>query len=388
MSRSHAASGSPYEQTIGFSRAVRVGGTIAVSGTAPVWPDGEVDPDVTAQARRCWEIALAALDRARRAPGRRHPDPPVRRGRGRRGRRGGGARRDLRRRSGRPAPWSWWPGCSTRGGGSRWSSTQSSSRSNGAGLSVPSGRMASVAALDRFSEPTRTWFGAAFAEPTPAQDGRVGGDRRAAGTRSSSRPTGSGKTLQRVPVVDRPAADRAAARGQDAALPGALRLAAQGAGRRRRAQPARPADRHPAHRRAARRRRLPEIRVGVRSGDTPAADRRKLTTTPARHPDHHARVAVPDAHLPGPRVAARRRDRHRRRGARRRRHQARRPPRALPRAARRAARPARPAHRPVGHGAPARGGRPVPRRARPGRDRGAAGRRSSGTSRSSSRSRT
>ena len=62
MSRSHAASGSSYEQTIGFSRAVRVGAIVAVSGTAPVWPDGEVDPDVTAQTRRCWEIALAALE--------------------------------------------------------------------------------------------------------------------------------------------------------------------------------------------------------------------------------------------------------------------------------------------------------------------------------------
>ena len=69
MSRSHAASGSPYEQTIGFSRGVRVGGTIAVSGTAPVWPDGEVDADVTAQARRCWEIALAALAELGGAPG-------------------------------------------------------------------------------------------------------------------------------------------------------------------------------------------------------------------------------------------------------------------------------------------------------------------------------
>jgi len=61
MSRTHAASGSPYEQTIGFSRAVRVGDTVAVSGTAPVWPGGDVDPDVTVQTRRCWEIALEAL---------------------------------------------------------------------------------------------------------------------------------------------------------------------------------------------------------------------------------------------------------------------------------------------------------------------------------------
>jgi enamine deaminase RidA (YjgF/YER057c/UK114 family) len=62
MDRRHARSGSPYEDSIGFSRAVRVGNTVSVSGTAPVWPDGEVDPDPAVQARRCWEIALAALD--------------------------------------------------------------------------------------------------------------------------------------------------------------------------------------------------------------------------------------------------------------------------------------------------------------------------------------
>ncbi len=61
MERQHAASGSPYESQIGFSRAVRVGDVVAVSGTAPVWPDGEVDPDPAAQARRCFEIALGAL---------------------------------------------------------------------------------------------------------------------------------------------------------------------------------------------------------------------------------------------------------------------------------------------------------------------------------------
>ncbi|MFZ2015860.1 MAG: RidA family protein [Nocardioides sp.] len=61
MERRHARSGSPFEESIGFSRAVRVGSTIAVSGTAPVWPDGHVDPDPAVQARRCWEIALAAL---------------------------------------------------------------------------------------------------------------------------------------------------------------------------------------------------------------------------------------------------------------------------------------------------------------------------------------
>lgn len=62
MERRRARSGSPYEQTIGFSRAVRVGSTVVVSGTAPVWPDGQVDPDPVVQARRCWEIVTAALE--------------------------------------------------------------------------------------------------------------------------------------------------------------------------------------------------------------------------------------------------------------------------------------------------------------------------------------
>ena len=58
------ASGSPFEATIGFSRAVRIGSRILVSGTAPVWPDGSCPDDVTMQARRCFAIveeALAAL---------------------------------------------------------------------------------------------------------------------------------------------------------------------------------------------------------------------------------------------------------------------------------------------------------------------------------------
>ena len=61
MMRQQARSGSPFEDRIGFSRAVRDGQFVAVSGTAPVWPDGHVDPDVATQARRCWLIALAAL---------------------------------------------------------------------------------------------------------------------------------------------------------------------------------------------------------------------------------------------------------------------------------------------------------------------------------------
>jgi enamine deaminase RidA (YjgF/YER057c/UK114 family) len=58
------SSGSPFEQTIGFSRAVRVGDRVLVSGTAPIWPDGSCDPDAEAQADRCFEIILGALAEA------------------------------------------------------------------------------------------------------------------------------------------------------------------------------------------------------------------------------------------------------------------------------------------------------------------------------------
>jgi enamine deaminase RidA (YjgF/YER057c/UK114 family) len=64
MERKRVSSGSPYEPLIGFSRAVRVGDRVFVAGTAPVWPDGEVDPDVSVQARRCLEIIGDALTEA------------------------------------------------------------------------------------------------------------------------------------------------------------------------------------------------------------------------------------------------------------------------------------------------------------------------------------
>ncbi|MBS1679872.1 MAG: RidA family protein [Actinobacteria bacterium] len=58
----HVSSGSPFEPRIGFSRAVRVGEHIYVSGTGPIWDDGSFDDDAGAQARRCLEIILAALE--------------------------------------------------------------------------------------------------------------------------------------------------------------------------------------------------------------------------------------------------------------------------------------------------------------------------------------
>lgn len=61
MQRANVSSGSPFEATIGFSRAVRVGDRVLVSGTAPIWGDGSVSPDPADQARRCIEIMLDAL---------------------------------------------------------------------------------------------------------------------------------------------------------------------------------------------------------------------------------------------------------------------------------------------------------------------------------------
>ncbi|MEO5578563.1 MAG: RidA family protein [Sphingomicrobium sp.] len=56
------ASASPYEAAYGFSRAVRSGNRIIVSGTAPVEPDGSSTPgDAAAQTRRCFAIIIAAI---------------------------------------------------------------------------------------------------------------------------------------------------------------------------------------------------------------------------------------------------------------------------------------------------------------------------------------
>lgn len=66
--RTRVSSGSPYEPKIGFSRAVRVGDRVLVSGTAPVWPDGSCDPDPQVQARRSLEIIVAALREAGASP--------------------------------------------------------------------------------------------------------------------------------------------------------------------------------------------------------------------------------------------------------------------------------------------------------------------------------
>jgi enamine deaminase RidA (YjgF/YER057c/UK114 family) len=62
-SRQSVSSGSPFEGLIGFSRAVRVGDFIAVSGTAPIGPNGNTvgRGDVYLQCKRCLEIIEQSL---------------------------------------------------------------------------------------------------------------------------------------------------------------------------------------------------------------------------------------------------------------------------------------------------------------------------------------
>ena len=45
-----------------FSRAIRVGDRVLISGTGPVWPSGDCDPDPGAQARRCFELMTARAE--------------------------------------------------------------------------------------------------------------------------------------------------------------------------------------------------------------------------------------------------------------------------------------------------------------------------------------
>jgi len=64
--RKNVSSGSPMEGPIGFSRAVRIGNMISVSGTAAIAPDGStVAPDdIYGQTKCCIEIMKRAIEEA------------------------------------------------------------------------------------------------------------------------------------------------------------------------------------------------------------------------------------------------------------------------------------------------------------------------------------
>jgi enamine deaminase RidA (YjgF/YER057c/UK114 family) len=65
MDRQLISSGAVFEERVGYSRAVRVGRSVWVSGTAPIMP-GDADPpdDPYEQARICLEIIGRALAEA------------------------------------------------------------------------------------------------------------------------------------------------------------------------------------------------------------------------------------------------------------------------------------------------------------------------------------
>ncbi|NIP44370.1 MAG: RidA family protein [candidate division Zixibacteria bacterium] len=66
MERQNISSGSPYEKSIGFSRAVRIGNIVSVSGTGPLADDGSTyaPGDAYGQAQRCLQIIKKAIEDA------------------------------------------------------------------------------------------------------------------------------------------------------------------------------------------------------------------------------------------------------------------------------------------------------------------------------------
>lgn len=61
--RRYASSGSKWEPFVGYSRAVRAGNVIAVSGCVGINADGTYPPTVEDQARRALQIIRSAVER-------------------------------------------------------------------------------------------------------------------------------------------------------------------------------------------------------------------------------------------------------------------------------------------------------------------------------------
>ena len=125
-------------------------------------------------------------------------------------------------------------------------------------------------ALAPFTPQVREWFARAFAEPTPAQV--QAWPAISAGAHALvSAPTGSGKTLAAfLWALDRFVAEPPPADPRERTHAARVRLAAQGAGVRRRAQPARRRSRGIGA----------DVRVGVRTGDTPQRERAAMLRRP------------------------------------------------------------------------------------------------------------
>ncbi|WP_210651437.1 ATP-dependent helicase [Nocardioides sp. SYSU D00065] len=135
-----------------------------------------------------------------------------------------------------------------------------------------------MTALDRFSAPTRAWFEASFARPTPAQEGAW----EAIAARKHAlvvAPTGSGKTLSAfLHAIDRLlSSERPDDKSRRTRVLYISPLKALGVDVERNLRAPLTGIRNTAERLEA---TVPEVTVGLRSGDTSPADRRKLGTTP------------------------------------------------------------------------------------------------------------
>jgi enamine deaminase RidA (YjgF/YER057c/UK114 family) len=66
MTRQRVSSGGPWEEVVGYSRAVRAGNHVFVAGTTAAQPDGTIfgGADGYLQAKRCLEIIEHALAEA------------------------------------------------------------------------------------------------------------------------------------------------------------------------------------------------------------------------------------------------------------------------------------------------------------------------------------
>ncbi|RYB91996.1 ATP-dependent helicase [Nocardioides oleivorans] len=135
-----------------------------------------------------------------------------------------------------------------------------------------------MTALDRFSAPTRAWFEASFAGPTPAQEGAwtsIAEGRHALVVA----PTGSGKTLSAfLHAIDRlMTSERPDDKSRRTRVLYISPLKALGVDVERNLRAPLTGIKNTAERLEA---TVPDVTVGLRSGDTSPADRRKLGSTP------------------------------------------------------------------------------------------------------------
>src|SRR4051794_19107549 len=144
-------------------------------------------------------------------------------------------------------------------------------------MSYPAGTLVDMSALDRFSEPARAWFTGAFERPTAAQDGAwdaVSGGEHALVVA----PTGSGKTLAAfLWSLDRLASTPPADEQRRCRVLYVSPLKALAVDVERNLRAPRAGIGQAAARLGLER---PDIRVGTRSGDTPADERRALARRP------------------------------------------------------------------------------------------------------------